>query len=232
MAGCIWEPARLKEEALDAAQPGPSKLIDLPLADYSFAKLRNSIHRDPEKHAQYISLMADVMILAFQTDSTRVCTFAAGSDEASFPGVVTVGYERHCHTLEHQGNAGRVEDADPISREACRQIHAWYTSLFAEMVRKMKTIDEGGSTLLDNSMLLYTSYMADGGHGREDYPVLLAGNAQGTLKTGRQVDFQKKTPAANLYVEMLDRMGVKVAEFGNSKTGRGAAYNGRLPGLV
>ena len=82
-----------------------------------------------------------------------------------FPGVVTVGYERHCHTLEHQGNAGRPEDADPIAREACRQIHAWYTELFAEMVAKMKAIDEGGSTLLDNSMILYTSYMADGGHG-------------------------------------------------------------------
>ena len=224
--------ARLKEEALDAAQPGPAKLIEPGFADFPFAKMRNAIHRDPEKHAQYISLMADVMILALQTDSTRVVTFAAGSDEASFPGVVTVGYERHCHTLEHQGNAGRVEDADPISREACRQIHAWYTTLFAGMVRKMKAMDEGGSTLLDNTLLLYTSYMADGGHGRSDYPVLLAGNAQGTLKTGRQLSFQKQTPAANLYVEMLDRMGVKVEQFGNSQTAKQAAYNGRLPGLV
>jgi hypothetical protein len=81
-------------------------------------------------------------------------------------------------------------------------------------------------------MLLYTSYMADGGHGRNDYPVLLAGHAQGTLKTGRQVAFQKQTPVANLYVEMLDRMGVKTEEFGNSKIGKGAAYNGRLPGLI
>ena len=62
--------------------------------------------------------MADLMVLAFQTDATRVCTFAAGSDESMFPGVVTVGYERHCHTLEHQGNAGKVEDADLISRDA------------------------------------------------------------------------------------------------------------------
>ncbi|MFT4551220.1 MAG: hypothetical protein ACI8XO_003254 [Verrucomicrobiales bacterium] len=224
--------ARLKEEALDAAQPGPGKLVDPGIADFSFGQMRNAIGRDPEKHAQYISLMADMMILALQTDSTRVVTFAAGSDEASFPGVVTVGYERHCHTLEHQGNAGNVADADPISREACRQIHAWYTTLFAEMVRKMKAIDEGGSTLLDNTMLLYTSYMADGGHGRRDYPVLLVGNAQGTLKTGRQLSFQKQTPVANLYVEMLDRMGAQVDEFGNSNTAKGAAYGGRLPGLV
>ena len=57
-----------------------------------------------------------------------------------FGGVVTVGYEFHCHTLEHQGNSFRVEDADPIAREACRQIHAWYTELFAEMVRDEFTV--------------------------------------------------------------------------------------------
>jgi hypothetical protein len=160
-----------------------------------------------------------------------VCTLAAGSDEAMFHGVVTVGYERHSHTIEHQGNAGRPEDADPISREACRQIHAWYTRLFADMVRKMKAIDEGGSTLLDNTMLLYTSYMSNGGHGTSNYPCLMVGNAQGSIKTGRQVSFQKDTPVANLYLEMLTRMGVKAEEFGNSRTSKNAAYNGRLPGL-
>jgi hypothetical protein len=223
-------------DALDAAHPGPSKTDISPMFTDEKSKFlwknTESVLRDPERHGQYISLMSDLMVLAFQTDSTRVCTFAAGSDEASFPGVVTVGYERHCHTLEHQGNAGRVDEADPISREACRQIHAWYTTLFAETVRKMKAIDEGGSSLLDNTMLLYTSYMADGGHGRDDYPVLLAGNAQGTLKTGRQVTYQKQTPMANLYVEMLDRMGSEIEEFGNSKTAKGTAYNGRLPGLA
>lgn len=226
--------ARLKEEALDAASPGPGKLVEpsLPAKDIPFHQFRDLVHRDPEKHAEYIRIMSDLMVLAFQTDTTRVCTLAIGDDGAYFPGVITVGYERHCHTLEHQGNAGRVEDADPIAREACRQIHAWYTSLFAEMVRTMKEIDEGGSTLLDNSLLLYTSYMADGGHGRDDYPNLLVGNAQGTLKTGRQIDFPKKTPVSNLYVEMLDRMQVKVDEFGESKTSRFANFDGRLPGLV
>lgn len=98
-----------------------------------------------KSYGDYIRLMSDMMVLAFQTDTTRVVTVAVGSDESLFPGVVTVGYERHCHTLEHQGNAFRPEDADPIAREACRQIHAWYTQLFAETVRKMKELDEGGS---------------------------------------------------------------------------------------
>lgn len=227
--------SRHRQEVADLANPGPSKLHlpgELPPDGTPVWKITAPVERDPERHAEYIRLMSDLMILAFQTDTTRVATVALGSDEALFPGVVTVGYERHCHTLEHQGNAGRVEDADPIAREACRQIHAWYTALFAEVVRKMKSIDEGGSTLLDNSLFLYTSYMADGGHGREDYPAVLVGRAGGTLKTGRHVAFQPRTPAANLYVEMLHRMGAKVEQFGNSHTDEHRAYNGRLPGLV
>jgi hypothetical protein len=176
--------------------------------------------------------MTDLMVLAFQTDTTRVGVFACGSDEAQFPGVVTVGYETHCHTLEHQGNAGRVEDADPISREALRQIHAWYTRLFAEMVAKMKAIDEDGSSLLDNTLLLYTSYMADGGHGTHDYPAVLVGKAGGTLKTGRHLAFKPKTPVSNLYAEILDRMGAKVNKFGENLTSAHRQYEGKLPGLV
>ncbi len=227
--------ARQRLEAMEALKPGPSKLhipTNLPKEGIPIWEITHPVLRDPQRHGEYIKLMAELMVLAFQTDTTRVATLAAGSDEAMFPGVVTVGYERHCHTLEHQGNAGRVEDADPIAREACRQIHAWYTSLFAEMVARMKQIDEGGSSLLDNTMLLYTSYMADGGHGRDSYPCVMVGNAQGTLKTGRQITYQKNTPAANLYVEMMNRMGLETDTFGNNKTSKHAAYEGRLPGLV
>lgn len=224
-----------RREAMDLLKPGPSRLDipqNLPAEGTPIWKITQPVHQDPERHAEYIRLMADLFVLAFQTDTTRVATLAVGSDEAMFPGVVTVGYERHCHTLEHQGNAGRVEDADPIAREACRQIHAWYTSVVAEMIVKMKAIDEGGSSLLDNCMILYTSYMADGGHGRDDYPALLIGKAGGTLKTGRQITYQNRTPVSNLYVEMLERMGAKIDCFGESKTSKHAVYAGRLPGLV
>lgn len=209
-----------------------SLLVPNPLPEANAWKDTRPSMQDPERHGDYIRLMSDLMVLAFQTDTTRVCTFACGSDEAMFPGVVTVGYERHCHTLEHQGNAARVDQADPIAREACRQIHSWYTSLFAETVRKLKSIDDGGVPLLDNTMLLYTSYMADGGHGRKDYPALLLGNAQGTMRPGRHLAFQKDTPVANLYLEMLTRMGANMEEFGESKSSPKAAYNGRLPGLA
>ena len=228
--------SRHQQEIADLASPGPSKLnvpADLPMDGMSIWHIIQPLENDPEKHADYIRLMADLMILAFQTDTTRVCTLAAGDDGYMFPGVVTVGYERHCHTLEHQGNAGNPEEADPIAREACRQIHQWYTVLFSEMVKKMKSINEGGSTLLDNTMLLYTSYMADGGHGQNNYPFVLVGNAQGTLKTGRHVKFDNKAPTGNLYAEMLRRMGAPVDHFGDSLTSTFAgSYNGRLPDLV
>jgi hypothetical protein len=74
--------------------------------------------------------------------------------------------------------------------------------------------------------------MADGGHGREDYPVLIAGKAGGTLKPGRHVAFREKTPTSNLYVEILNRMGVETDVFGDNQTARNASYEGRLPGLV
>lgn len=225
----------LAMEALDLADPGPShptRPDGLPADAQASNRMVQAVSRNPAVHGEYIRLMADLMVLAFQTDTTRVCAMGVGSDEALFPGVVTVGYEYHMHTLEHQGNAARVEEADPISREGCRQVHAWYTQLFAQMVEKMRAIDEGGSTLLDNCMLLYTSYMANGGHGQQNYPVLLAGRAGGTLRTGRHLAFQQDTPMANLYLEMVTRMGDTSSEFGNSRTAKKAAYNGRLPDLV
>lgn len=97
----------------------------------------------------------------------------------------------------------------------------------------MRAIDEGGSSLLDNTLLLlYTSYMADGGHGTHDYPAVLTGKAGSTLKTGRHLAFKPKTPVANLYAEILDRMGVKTDTFGENMTSPHRQYDGKPPGLV
>ena len=150
-----------------------------------------------------------------------------------FPGVVTVGYERHCHTLEHQGNAGRVEDADPIAREACRQIHAWYTVAVRrdgpqDEGHRRRRLDRCSTTRCSSTPATWPTAAT----ARADYPALLVGKAGGTLKTGRQIDFEKQTPVANLYVEMLDRMGAKVKTFGESATSNSPRYDGRLPGLV
>jgi hypothetical protein len=218
--------ARLDQRAAnDAAAPkgeGRASAIVLPQDEQGWKRRWHG--EDPEERAEYIRLMSSLAILAFQTDTTRVVTLSLGQDGELWDGVVTVTNEFHHHTLEHQGNADPVEKADPLSREACRQIHEWYSVLFAEILAKMKGIDEAGTSLLDNSMVLYTSYMANGGHGTKDYPILLAGRAKGTLKPGRHVAYKQDTPVANLYLEMLDRMGAKLDKFGNS--------NGRLGELA
>jgi hypothetical protein len=146
--------------------------------------------------------------------------------------VVTVGTERHGHTLDHNGGFASPEQAEPIAREACRQKHEWMTLIFSKTVTKMKAIDEGGSTLLDNSLVLYTSYMADGGHGCNEVPALLLGKAGGRLRTGQHLRVEPGTPVANLYCEMLNIMGVPTKEFGENLTAKTVRYDGRLPGLV
>lgn len=206
---------RAAAEATDRG--GKASDLILPKDDKGWKQRWNG--QDVEMRADYIDLMTTLGILAMQTDTTRVVTMSFGDDGELWDGVVTVTNEFHHHTLEHQANANPVSKADPLSREACRQIHEWYSVQFAKVLSKMRAIDEAGTSLLDNTMLLYTSYMADGGHGTHDYPVLIAGRGKGTLKPGRHVAAPMDTPVANLYLEMLDRMGDRREAFGGS-TGR------------
>lgn len=224
--------ARAKAMSLDGVGKEIRAPHGIPESPDDYNEMERASNADPELQAEYIELMSDLMVLAFQTDTTRVCTFAVGSDGSLFPGVVTVGFERHFHTLEHQGGNPDPRRSDPIAREACRQISQWQVQQFAKVIDKMKQIDEAGSSLLDNTLMMYTSYMADGGHHRSDYPAMLVGNAQGTLQTGRHLRYPKGTPMSNLYVEMLDRLGVPSSEFGESRVSPAAAFNGRLPDLV
>jgi len=224
-----------KPDEVDYMAPHIPEMIADGTFDYDQLRKEDKF-READIYEQYMDLLGDLMVLAFQTDTTRVVTLMhEGINEWS--GIVTVGFERHWHTLQHTGSGGGGpvnlgEKADPIAREGQRQVHEWFTRVLANTVGKMKEIDEGGSSLLDNTLLLYTSYMANGGHGNHDFPTLLVGNAQGTLKTGRHVAYPMDTPTSNLYVEMLHRMGVEVDEFGESKKSPNARFNGRLPDLV
>ncbi len=223
---------RRRSETRDSAAEGKALVPEFPPESH-FRDYTNSwwMWRNPEMHAEYIRIMSDMLVLAFQTDTTRVITAALGEDNAMFDGVVTGGTERQAHALEHNGNAPKNQRPDPVAREGCRQIHAWYTRLFAEMVGKLRQIDEGGTPLLENCLILYTSYMADGGHGIEDYPTLLVGGAQGRLNTGRHLAYPVGTPVANLYVEMLNCLDARVRAFGDSHTAENRSFDGRLPGL-
>ncbi|HYF01465.1 MAG TPA: DUF1552 domain-containing protein [Planctomycetota bacterium] len=170
----------------------------------------------PEDYVEYDRLMVDLAALALRSDLTRVVLLTHGGYR-SYP---EVGVKRGHHDLQH--HEGLLE-----KRQELEKVDRFNMERFADVVARLKAIREGDGTLLDRSMVAYLSGMSNGNrHSRENLPVLVAGRANGTLKPGRYVDYawKRKTPLANLYVEMLSRLGVPAARFGDS--------TGGLPGLA
>ncbi len=167
----------------------------------------------PAGFQDYIQLMYDMMLLAFQTDSTRIATFlvAGEGSNRAFP---EIGLAEGHHNLSH--HMGRREMMDKIA-----QIDLFYMRQFARFLEKAAaTPDIDGRSLLDNSMIVYGSGNADGNaHTHSNLPVVLAGSGGGTLKPGRFVKHSSQ-PMSNLYLSMLDRVGAtSVPRLGDS-TGR------------
>jgi len=157
-------------------------------------------------------LMLDIMVLAFRTDSTRVATFVMkhdGSDER----YMQIGVRDGHHELSHHQN-------DEEKRKKIAQINRFHMEQFAYFLGKLKSVQEGEGTLLDNSMIVYGSGLADGNqHAHSDLPILLAGRGGGSIASGRHIRYAKETPMANLFLSMMDRMGMSAERFGDS-TGR------------
>jgi hypothetical protein len=172
----------------------------------------------PADIEEHLRLMADLVALAFQSDLTRIATFVFAND-GSNRSYHDIGVPDGHHDLSHHGG-------DQVKREKIRKINRFHVAQLAYLLRKLKSMPEGDGTLLDQSMILYGSGISDGNtHSHNDLPILLAGKANGTIKTGRHVRVPNETPLTNLYVSMLNRMGVKTARFGDS-TGELAALEG------
>ena len=167
----------------------------------------------PRDWSEHVRLMGDMMVLAFQADLTRVCSFMyanAGSNR-SFRNIDVP--EGHHNLSHHQNNPEKIEKI--------RRINRYYVEQFSRLLQKMKSIKEAdGSTLLDNSMIVYGSAISDGNrHNHEELPVLLAGKGGGAITTGRHVRYPRNTPMGNLFLSMMDQVGVVEERFGDS-TGR------------
>jgi Protein of unknown function (DUF1552) len=172
----------------------------------------------PADYQEHLRLMADLLVLAFQCDLTRIVTFVLAND-GSNRSYRTVGVSDGHHDLSHHGG-------DTAKQEKIQKINQFHTAQLAYLLQKLKAIPEGTGSLLDHSMILYGSGISDGNaHSHDDLPILLAGKAKGTITTGRHVRVPKETPLTNLYVSMLDRIGAKVDGFGDS-TGRLTALGG------
>lgn len=171
----------------------------------------------PANYAEHLNILSDLMVLAFQADVTRVCTFVFANEGSNKPYPFAGVPEGH-HDLSHHG-----KDAKKLQK--IRDINTFHTKQLAYLLDKLKSVQEGDGTLLDHCMLAYGSGNSDGDkHNHEDLPILLAGRGCGTIKPGRHVVYPKETPLNNLWLSMLDRMDVKLQNLGDS--------TGHLPNLV
>jgi len=169
----------------------------------------------PASYAEHVELMFDTLLLAFQTDSTRVATLLLAHD-GSNRSFGEIGISEGHHDLSHHFN-----NNDKIQKIS--DIDLWYAQQFAKFLQKMEaTKDVDGKSLLHNSMILYGSGNADGNrHTHSNLPLILAGAGGGALTPGRFVK-HNALPTSNLFLSMADRMGVQDLErFGDS--------SGRLP---
>jgi hypothetical protein len=170
----------------------------------------------PGDYQDHMRMMCDLLVLAFQTDSTRIATmmFANAGDNKNYR---KIGVADGHHDLSHHGdNPEKLEKLSKINRFQIEQL--------SYLLQKMKSVREGDKNLLDNSMVVYGSGISDGNrHNHDNLPILLAGSGGGTIETGRHLRYDLETPVCNLFLSMLDRVGVDAPFIGDS--------TGRLGGL-
>jgi len=163
----------------------------------------------PASYEEHIKLMGDLFVLAFQADVTRVATFVVANEGSNKP-YAFIGVPEGHHDLSHHGGA-----ADKKSKIA--KINAFHTQMLAYTLGKLKSVKEGDGTLLDHCLIAYGSGNSDGNaHNHDNLPLLLAGTGGGAFKTGRHVRFAKETPLNNLWLALLQRVGVKLQSLGDS----------------
>lgn len=163
----------------------------------------------PQDFGEHIRLMGDMMILAFQADLTRVCTFMF-ANEGSNRSYPMVGVNEGHHEISHHG-----KDAHKL--EMKRQIDIFHMQQLAYVLNKMNSVQEGTGTLLDNTLLVFGAGISDGDrHNHDDLPILLAGSGGGAIQTGRHLVYGDKTPMTNLFLAMFDRAGIVIDKFGDS----------------
>jgi hypothetical protein len=166
----------------------------------------------PRELDEHCRMMLDLLSLAFRTDSTRIATFMFANEGNNW-GYPQLGAPEGHHDLSHHGNS--VEKHDKLAK-----INLFHTQQLAYFLDSLASIDEGGVSALDNSLIVYGSGISDGDrHNHDDLPVLLAGGGAGRLKNSRHLVFPEKTPMCNLYLWIMHQFGVPGDSFGDS-TGR------------
>jgi hypothetical protein len=162
----------------------------------------------PQDISEHMKLMCDIMVLGFQTDTTRICTLKLNNDHSSlrFPNL-GVDYMIH-HLLSHSDTADWLK----VNQLFLKQLNY--------VAEKLALVQEGSRTALDNSILLFCSSMLTGGHDATQLPVLVLGGGGGRIKAGRVLDFKGKPERqmCRLYLSLMEKMEVRLPRFGDATT--------------
>jgi hypothetical protein len=163
----------------------------------------------PQDFSEHFKLMTDMLTVAFQADLTRVVTFLV-TREGTSRAYREIGISDGHHPLTH--HRGQIELMDKVA-----EINLYHVQQFAKWVETLKSLEEPGGSILDNSMIVYGAGLSDGNaHLHSDLPTLIAGRAGNYIKPGRRIVYRKETPMCNLFLTMMDRMGTHMEHFGDS----------------
>ena len=164
----------------------------------------------PASRPDHMRLMMDIMVLALWSDTTRIGTFMTADAQTNEDFGFIEGVKGGMHSLSHHAEDVKVK----TQYEKCV---TWHVEQVAYFLKRLKSLDEGGKTLLDNSMVMFGHGIKCGNlHLEHDLPIALAGGGKGTLKGGRRLRYAPETPLCNLYLSMLHRMGIQEESFGDS----------------
>ncbi len=159
-------------------------------------------------HEDHLRMMFDMLVLAFQTDMTRVFTFMLAREYSEMV-YTMLGHQDPYHPLTHHRG-------DPVRKRQAGEIDVYHAKIYGEFLAKLAvTRDADGSTILDNSIMVYGAGMGDGDiHNQWNIPVALIGGGGGLLKGGRHIEYKLGTPLSNLHVTMLNGLGIPTETFG------------------
>jgi hypothetical protein len=169
----------------------------------------------PQDIAEHMKLMCDILVLGFQTDTTRIATLKLNNDHSAlrFPSLPSVQQPGHGidYMIHHLLSHSDGEDYLRVNQLFMEQV--------AYLARKLDSIREGERTLLDNTMLMHCSSMMVGAkHNNDELPVVVLGRAGGRLKGGRVFDYRDKPDRqlCRLFLTMMDKMDVRPGRFGDA----------------
>lgn len=167
-------------------------------------------HGVPKDFDTHVELLMDLMALAFQTDNTRIISFMMSHEVSGRDFSFLDGVTGSFHELSHH-------EHEPGKKRQYALINRYYVSKYASLLKRLDAMDEGGRSVLDNSMILFGSGIRDGNaHDPSDLPIVVAGGAGGRWKTGRMLQYPKGTKLCSLYISMLQHFGAATPAFGDA----------------